>query len=212
MKNWKIQPKDIFDASPIIPVMVIDRLEDAIPMAQALLDGGLSVFEITLRTPVALQAINDIAMKFPQAYVGAGTVTSVELYDAAVKAGAQFVISPGMTAELLTHARQGSVPLIPGTSTPSEMMTAIQAGYTYLKFFPAEANGGVKALAAISAPLPQIKFCPTGGISPENVKDYINLKSVSTVGGTWMLPKANEQNVDWKKVTEKTKQAIALLY
>ena len=210
MNNWKIQPEEVFAASPIVPVMVIERLEDAVPMAQALLNGGISVFEVTLRTKVALEAIREIAKMFPQAYVGAGTVINPEQYDAAVEAGSQFIISPGMTPELLAHAKQGKAPLIPGVATPSEVMIAVAQGYTHLKFFPAEANGGVKSLAAISAPLPQVNFCPTGGISPANVKDYVALKCVATVGGTWMLPKSGETNIDWSLVTEKTKQAVAL--
>ncbi|RJX71021.1 keto-hydroxyglutarate-aldolase/keto-deoxy-phosphogluconate aldolase [Vibrio sinensis] len=211
MNNWTLSPEQVFAASPIVPVMVIERLEDAIPMAQALLDGGISVFEITLRTDVALEAIRQIAQTFPQAYVGAGTVICPEQYDAAVEAGSQFIISPGMTPELLAHAKQNSVALIPGVATPSEVMSAIAQGYTHLKFFPAEANGGVKSLAAISAPLPQVRFCPTGGISPANVKDYVALNCVATVGGTWMLPKAGETNINWADVTEKTKQAVALV-
>ena len=211
MNNWKIDPADVFAASPIVPVMVIERLEDALPMAKALFDGGISVFEITLRTDAALAAIRQIADAFPDVYIGAGTVLNPEQYDAAVAAGAQFIISPGMTPELIAHAKQSIAPLIPGVATPTEVMTALAQGFTHLKFFPAEANGGVKSLSAIAAPLPQVRFCPTGGISPANVKDYVALNCVATVGGTWMLPKAGEVNVDWAQVTENTKQAVALL-
>nr|WP_086939517.1 bifunctional 4-hydroxy-2-oxoglutarate aldolase/2-dehydro-3-deoxy-phosphogluconate aldolase [Thaumasiovibrio occultus] len=211
MNNWKVNPADVFAASPIVPVMVIENLDDALPMAKALLDGGISVFEITLRTAAALDAIRAIATAYPDVYVGAGTVLNPEQYDAAVDAGAQFIISPGMTPELIAHAKQSTAPLIPGVATPSEVMTALAQGFTHLKFFPAEANGGVKSLAAIAAPLPQIRFCPTGGISPANVKDYVALNCVATVGGTWMLPKAGETDIDWAQVTENTKQAVALV-
>lgn len=134
--NWTIAPQDVFAISPIIPVMVIERLEDAIPMAKALMEGGISIFEITLRTPVALEAMTLIANELPQALVGAGTVLTCAQYDAAVQAGAKFAISPGMSPTLLLHAQQGTVPLIPGVATPSEIMQALELGYDHLKFFP----------------------------------------------------------------------------
>ncbi|MGF1724431.1 bifunctional 4-hydroxy-2-oxoglutarate aldolase/2-dehydro-3-deoxy-phosphogluconate aldolase [Photobacterium nomapromontoriensis] len=209
--NWTIDPKDVFAASPVVPVMVIEKLEDAIPMAEALLAGGISVFEITLRTDCALDAIAAIANAMPDAMVGAGTVLNSEQYDAAVAAGSRFVISPGMTPALLTHAKKGTAPLIPGVGTASEVMQALELGYTQLKFFPAEANGGAKALAAIAAPLPQVRFCPTGGISPANVEQYTSLNCVATVGGSWMLPKAAIDAGDWAEVTRLSQQAVALV-
>ncbi|WP_434359964.1 bifunctional 4-hydroxy-2-oxoglutarate aldolase/2-dehydro-3-deoxy-phosphogluconate aldolase [Parasalinivibrio latis] len=211
MTNWKVDPKAVFAASPVVPVMVIEKVEDAVPMAEALLAGGISVFEITLRTDCALDAIAAIAEAKPEAMVGAGTVLTTEQYDAAVAAGARFVISPGMTPALLAHAKNGPAPLIPGTSTPSEIMQAMEMGYTHLKFFPAEANGGAKALGAIAAPLPQVRFCPTGGISPANVDQYTSLKCVATVGGSWMLPKAAIDAGDWAEVTRLSKEAVALV-
>lgn len=211
MNCWQLDPKDVFKASPVVPVMVIEKLEHALPMTQALLDGGITVFEITLRTPVALDAIRTIAAAMPEAMVGAGTVLNCEQYDAAVAAGAKFVISPGMTPELLAHAKKGLAPLIPGVSSPSEVMQALELGYQQLKFFPAEANGGAKVLAAISAPLPQVSFCPTGGISPANVDQYKSLQCVATVGGSWMLPKDLIDNGQWDKITQLSKQAVALL-
>ena len=167
MQNWKVTPAEVFAASPLVPVMVINELDQALPMAKALLDGGISVFEITLRTPVALDAIALIAKAMPDAMVGAGTVLNCEQFDAAVSAGARFVISPGMTPALLAHAAKSTAPLIPGVATPSEVMQALEAGYDHLKFFPAEANGGTKALSAIAAPLPQVKFCPHRRYRPE---------------------------------------------
>ena len=155
MQNWKVTPAEVFAASPLVPVMVINELDQALPMAKALLAGGISVFEITLRTPVALEAIALIAKAMPEALVGAGTVLNCAQFDAAVAAGARFVISPGMTPALLAHAANSTAPLIPGVATPSEVMQALEAGYDHLKFFPAEANGGTKALAAIAAPLPR---------------------------------------------------------
>lgn len=211
MQNWKVTPAEVFAASPLVPVMVINDLEQALPMAKALLDGGISVFEITLRTPVALDAIALIAKAMPDAMVGAGTVLNCAQFDAAVAAGARFVISPGMTPALLAHAANSTAPLIPGVATASEVMQALEAGYDHLKFFPAEANGGTKALAAIAAPLPQIKFCPTGGIGPKNVADYLALKCVSTVGGSWMLPADAVKSGNWEEVTRLSREAVELV-
>lgn len=211
MKAWKINPQDVFNASPVVPVMVIERVEDAVPMARALLAGGIRVFEITLRTPIALEAIRQIVKAMPDAMVGAGTVLNCQQYDAAVAAGAKFVISPGMTAALLAHAKKGEAPLIPGVSSASEIMQALECGYQQLKFFPAEANGGAKALAAISAPLPSVSFCPTGGINPSNVAQYTALPCVATVGGSWMLPKEAIDNGQWDIITTLSSDAIALL-
>lgn len=209
--KWKLSVKDIFNASPVLPVMVIKQIEDAEPMAQALLEGGIRVFEITLRTDVALEAIKRISKAFPEAIVGAGTVINIEQYDAVVKAGAKFAISPGATEKLLMHAVKGKIALLPGTATPSDMMKALELGYDHLKFFPAEVNGGVAALKAISAALPQLKFCPTGGISEKNLAHYLALDCVVSVGGSWMLPNDAIEVKDWAKVTALTKQAVDLV-
>ena len=208
--NWSLDPTAVFSASPVVPVMVIEQLEDALPLAEALLAGGITVFEITLRTACALDAIHAIATAMPDALVGAGTGINTVQYDAAVAAGAKFVISPGMTPTLLAHAKQGSVPLIPGVCTPSEIMQALELGYTHLKFFPAEANGGAAALAAIAGPLPQVRFCPTGGISPTNVAEYTALPCVATVGGSWMLPKKAIRSGDWGHISHLAHEAAVL--
>ncbi|MGY6773272.1 bifunctional 4-hydroxy-2-oxoglutarate aldolase/2-dehydro-3-deoxy-phosphogluconate aldolase [Gallibacterium sp. ZY190522] len=209
--NWNLDPKDVFNASPVIPVMVIKKLEDALPMAKALQAGGINVFEITLRSAVALDAIKLLSKEVPDALVGAGTVLSAEQYDQAVAAGAKFVISPGATPALLKHAAEREVPLIPGTATPSEMMQALELGYSYVKFFPAEINGGAAALKAISAALPQLSFCPTGGVSPKNVANYVAVNCVKTVGGSWMIPNDAVAAGDWAKVTQLTKEAVELV-
>lgn len=209
--NWNLDPKDVFSASPVIPVMVIKKLEDALPMAKALQAGGINVFEITLRSAVALDAIKLLSKEVPDALVGAGTVLSAEQYDQAVAAGAKFVISPGATPVLLKHAAEREVPLIPGTATPSEMMQALEQGYSYVKFFPAEINGGAAALKAISAALPQLSFCPTGGVSPKNVANYVAVNCVKTVGGSWMIPNDAVAAGDWAKVTQLTKEAVELV-
>ena len=209
--NWTLSPATVFAASPVVPVMVIDDLAHAVPMAKALAAGGITVFEITLRTPVALDAIRAIREAIPDALVGAGTILNPQQYDDAVAAGAQFIISPGFTDKLLVHAAANAVPLIPGISTPSEVMTALDLGYTHLKFFPAEANGGAPALQAISAPLAQVKFCPTGGIGPKNVAAYLALKCVATVGGSWMIPADKVKAGDWAGITALSAEAVALI-
>jgi len=209
--NWTISPAKVFAHSPVVPVMVINNLEDALPMAKALAAGGINVFEVTLRTPAALAAIKAIATAMPEAMIGAGTVINAQQYDDAVAAGAKFVISPGYSRELLAHGKTGCAPLIPGVATPSEIISALELGYDHLKFFPAEANGGAAALKAIAGPLPQVRFCPTGGISPDNVAEYMALSCVATVGGSWMLPNDAIAAGNWDKVTELAKQAVALL-
>ncbi|HEY5714778.1 MAG TPA: bifunctional 4-hydroxy-2-oxoglutarate aldolase/2-dehydro-3-deoxy-phosphogluconate aldolase [Psychromonas sp.] len=209
--NWIISPEQVFACSPIVPVMVINNVADAVPMAKALAAGGITVFEVTLRTAAALEAIRAIAAAMPEAMIGAGTVINTQQYDAAVAAGAKFVISPGYSKTLLEHAAKGSAPLIPGVATPSEIITALELGYDHLKFFPAEANGGAAALKAIAGPLPQVRFCPTGGVSPGNVADYMALNCVATVGGSWMIPNDAIASGDWAKVTELAKQAVSLI-
>lgn len=209
--SWILQPNEVFAASPVVPVMVIKDLKHALPMAKALAEGGINVFEITLRSDVALEAINIISEAMPDALVGAGTVLSAKQYDDALNAGAKFVISPGATTALLKHAAHGKYALIPGTATPSEMMAALALGYDHLKFFPAEANGGASALKAIAAPLTQLSFCPTGGITPKNVADYLALDCVKTVGGSWMIPNSAIESDNWQEVTRLTKEAVALV-
>ncbi|MBE2897306.1 bifunctional 4-hydroxy-2-oxoglutarate aldolase/2-dehydro-3-deoxy-phosphogluconate aldolase [Pasteurellaceae bacterium TAE3-ERU1] len=209
--SWKIQPSDVFSASPVVPVMVIKDLKDAVPMAQALSAGGINVFEITLRSAVALDAIKAISEAMPQALVGAGTVLNAEQYDKAVEAGAKFIISPGASVNLLKHAAASDIPMMPGTATPSEMMTALELGFDHLKFFPAEANGGAPVLKAIAAPLPQLSFCPTGGISPKNVANYLALSCVKTVGGSWMIPNDAVAAGNWDEVTRLSREAVELV-
>ncbi len=209
--NWIISPEQVFACSPIVPVMVINNVADAVPMAKALAAGGITVFEVTLRTEAALEAIRAIAAAMPEAMVGAGTVINTRQYDAAVAAGGKFVISPGYSKTLLEHAAKGSVPLIPGVATPSEIITALELGYNHLKFFPAEANGGAAALKAIAGPLPQVRFCPTGGVGPDNVADYMKLNCVATVGGSWMIHNDVIAEGNWGKVTELAKQAVSLI-
>lgn len=207
--NWSIQPQDIFKRSPIVPVMVINKIEDAVPLARALVAGGISVLEVTLRTPCALEAITKIAKEVPEALVGAGTILNTEQLKQAVDAGAQFVITPGATTELLKAAMEGTVPLIPGVASISEVMEGMALGYTNFKFFPAEASGGVNALKAFSGPLSNIRFCPTGGITPSSYKDYLALDNVDCIGGSWIAPTDAMEQGDWERITQLCKEAIS---
>lgn len=188
MKNWKTSAEKILTACPVVPVIVINSLEHAVPLARALVAGGVRVLEVTLRTTCALESIRAIAHQVPEAIIGAGTVINSQQLREVTKAGAQFAISPGLTNDLLQAATAGSIPLIPGISTVSELMRGMDYGLREFKFFPAEANGGVKALQAIGGPFPQVRFCPTGGITSNNYRDYLALKSVPCVGGSWLVP------------------------
>ncbi|MFI3222076.1 MAG: bifunctional 4-hydroxy-2-oxoglutarate aldolase/2-dehydro-3-deoxy-phosphogluconate aldolase [Methylococcaceae bacterium] len=208
-KHWKIQPTDVLNAGPVMPVMVIKNLDDAVPLAKALVAGGIKVLEITLRTPIALEAIRLISQEVKEAIVGAGTITSPEQLKAAEEAGAVFAISPGLTPALLMAAKEGNIALIPGISTLSELMVGMEAGLDHFKFFPAEAAGGIPMLKSIAGPIPQVTFCPTGGISPENYNAYLSLNNVACVGGSWLVPEDAVKEKNWAKVTELAKLAIA---
>lgn len=208
-KNWKVPSADIFAQGPVVPVLVIKDVAHAVPLAKALIAGGIKVLEVTLRTPVALEVIAKIAKEVPDAIVGAGTVTNEKQLRDVVAAGAQFAISPGMTADLLRAGNESSIALIPGISSISELMIGLDFGYTHFKFFPAEASGGVKALKAISGPFPDVMFCPTGGISPDNYRDYLALPNVICAGGSWLAPDDAVESGNWELITQLAKQAVA---
>jgi 2-dehydro-3-deoxyphosphogluconate aldolase/(4S)-4-hydroxy-2-oxoglutarate aldolase len=210
MINWKITSADVFSQGPVVPVLVIEKVEDALPIARALMEGGIRVLEVTLRTQAALAVIETIAKEIPEAYIGAGTVTNREQLKAVTDAGAKFAISPGLTADLLAAGKEGSIPLIPGVSNISDLMKANDAGYDHLKFFPAEAAGGVKALKSIGGPFPNTVFCPTGGIGLNNYKEYLALPNVRCVGGSWLAPNDAIENKQWQVLSDLAKQAISI--
>jgi 2-dehydro-3-deoxyphosphogluconate aldolase/(4S)-4-hydroxy-2-oxoglutarate aldolase len=207
-RHWNVQPEEILRRGPVVPVMVIRNLEHAVPLARALMAGGISVLEITLRTPVAMEAIRAISREVPGAIVGAGTVTREEELTAVAEAGGVFAISPGLTVELLDAANRGPIPLIPGIATISELMTGMARGYSHFKFFPAEAAGGVKMVQAIAGPFPQITLCPTGGITPANYREYLAQKNVACVGGSWVAPQGAMDQGDWARITALAREAI----
>ena len=208
-KNWKISAEEVFSQGPIVPVLIIKKLEHAVPLARALLAGGIRVLEVTLRTPVALDVIAEIAKEVPDAIIGAGTVINQTQLKQVQEAGAQFALSPGMTLDLLKAGNSGRIALIPGIATTSELMQAIDLGYTHFKFFPAEASGGVKALKSIGGPFPTVKFCPTGGIGPSNYQGYLALPNVRCIGGSWLVPDDALETGDWSRITKLAKQAVA---
>lgn len=200
----------IMGLSPVIPVIVIDDPDQAVPLATALYRGGLKVLEVTLRTEYGLQAIADIGQALPDAVVGAGTVIAPDDVKNARQAGARFLVSPGCTPRLLASAQAEDIALLPGVNTPSEAMLLLEQGLRHLKFFPAEAAGGVAMLKSIAGPLPQLRFCPTGGINPQNAASYLDLPNVACVGGTWMLDKRAIAAGDWDTVERLSREAAGL--
>jgi len=199
--------ENILTSAPVVPVVVIENLEDAAPLAKALYNGGLKALEITLRTPVAAEAVKLMKEAVPEAYVGTGTVIDKATFEASVAAGADFMVSPGVNDELLALAKETDIPFLPGAATPSEVMNLASHGFKFLKFFPAEAAGGAPMLKSIGGPLPQVKFCPTGGISLATAPKYLALNNVVCVGGTWMLDKELIANKDWQAIEALAKQA-----
>ncbi|GAA7906587.1 bifunctional 4-hydroxy-2-oxoglutarate aldolase/2-dehydro-3-deoxy-phosphogluconate aldolase [Helicobacter pylori] len=200
---------EVLQISPIVPVVVIENIKDAVPLAQSLVEGGIHIIEVTLRSSCALEAIELIAKNVPKMRVGAGTILNSTQLEQAQNRGAEFLISPGLTIKLLEYAKKKDMPLIPGVSSSSEVMQALELGYSALKFFPAEYCGGVKLLNAFNGPFKGVKFCPTGGISIDNMRSYLNLENVLCVGGSWLTPKNLIQNKEWDKITEICKRSLA---
>lgn len=202
--------QQVMTTSPVMPVMVINHLEQAVPLAQALVSGGLKVLEITLRTPVALDAIRRIKAEVPDAIVGAGTIINVQTLHQAIDAGAEFIVSPGVTDKLLDAALAINTPLLPGVATSSEVMRLLERGITAMKFFPAEAAGGIPMLKSFAGPLPQVSFCPTGGVNPNNAPAYLALSNVACVGGSWMAPAELVDAGNWAEISRRAKEAASL--
>lgn len=210
MRDRDAQLERAMRAGPVIPVLTIEDVAQAVPLARALVDGGLPAVEITLRTPQALAAIEAVARDVPAAIVGAGTVLTREHLRDAHRAGATFTVSPGATPALLEAADVADMPLLPGVATASEAMVAQEAGYRFLKFFPAEASGGVHFLKSIFGPLPDLRFCPTGGIDAVKARDYLSLPNVLCVGGSWVVPNAALKAGDFAQVTHLAREACRL--
>ncbi|MFF7329013.1 bifunctional 4-hydroxy-2-oxoglutarate aldolase/2-dehydro-3-deoxy-phosphogluconate aldolase [Streptomyces sp. NPDC008150] len=203
-------PASVLDLAPVVPVVVVEDAAHAVPLARALVAGGLPAIEVTLRTPAALDAIRAVAAEVPGAVVGAGTVITPEQVAQCVDAGARFLVSPGWTDALLAAMRASGVPFLPGVSTTSEVVALLEHGVRDMKFFPAQAAGGTAYLASLAAPLPQARFCPTGGIGPGNVTEYLALPNVGCVGGSWMVPGDAVAAGDWARIERLARDAATL--
>ena len=201
---------EVMRVGPVIPVLVIEDLARTVPLAQALVAGGVRVLEVTLRTSVTLAAIRAIAREVPEVIVGVGTLTRPDEFAMARDAGARFGVSPGLTPALIEAARETNLPLLPGVMTPSEVMTARAAGFHQLKLFPAQPAGGIDMLKALAGPFPDVIFCPTGGITAETAPDYLALPNVGCVGGSWLTPKTALAAEDWSVITALAQQAATL--
>lgn len=201
---------NILGLGPVMPVLVINDVADAVPLARALVDNGVRVLEVTLRTPNSLAVISRLAEALPEAVVGAGTVTSPELLAAVERAGASFAVSPGLTPNLIAAAKDSAFPLLPGVMTASEAMTAAENGFSRLKLFPAQQAGGVGMLKALFGPLPDLRFCPTGGVSPENAGEFLAQPNVMCVGGSWLAPDALVRARDWDEIGRRARAASQL--
>lgn len=201
---------ELTTCGPVISVIVLKRVEDAVPLAKALVAGGVRVLEVTLRSPVALECMKAIAQEVPAAILGAGTIRTVSDAWAAKEAGCQFGVSPGYTSAIGLACRKIELPLLPGVATASEIMMAQADGYNFLKFFPASAAGGLPMLKALAGPFPDVVFCPTGGISLQNAPDYLALPNVKVCGGSWLTPEDAVASGDWDRITRLASEAAAL--
>lgn len=201
---------DLVPHGPVIPVIVLQRVADAVPLARALLAGGVKVLEITLRTPAALRGMQDIAMALPDAIIGAGTLRSVEDARSALEAGCQFGVSPGYTHDIGAACKDIGLPLLPGVATASEVMAAHADGYQFLKFFPAAAAGGIPMLKALAGPFADVLFCPTGGITPQTAPQFLALPNVPVCGGSWLTPQDAVDQQDWARISALARAASAL--
>jgi 2-dehydro-3-deoxyphosphogluconate aldolase/(4S)-4-hydroxy-2-oxoglutarate aldolase len=201
---------EVMRAGPVIPVIVIEHVAQAVPLARALIAGGVHVLEVTLRTPMALAAVRAIVDEVPEAIVGVGTLTRPEDMTEALAAGARFGVSPGLTPLLIEAARGSGLPLLPGVMTPSEVIAARLAGFHQLKLFPAQQAGGTGMLKALAGPFQDVAFCPTGGITAETAREFLALPNVACVGGSWLTPQAALATADWQAITALAKQASAL--
>ena len=205
-----MNPLELASFGPVIPVIVIQRLEDAVPLAQALVAGGVRVLEVTLRTPVALECMRAIARAVPEAIVGAGTLRSVADAEAAKDAGCRFGVSPGYDSDIGHACRNMGLPLLPGVATPSEVMAANADGYSFLKFFPATAAGGIPMLKGLYGPFADVAFCPTGGITADTAPQFLALPNVPVCGGSWLTPQDAVDAKDWGRITQLAREASAL--
>ena len=202
--------REILAASPVMPVIVLDRVDDAVPLAEALVSGGIRVLEVTMRTSVALDCVRAIRTAVPNAIVGVGTITNIADMNAAREAGAMFGVSPGTTPALLSHAATSGFPFLPGSMTPSDVMRALDAGFTAMKLFPAQQAGGIAMLKALGGPFPQVMFCPTGGIDADSAAAFLALPNVACIGGSWLSPASLIASKSWREIQKRAEAAARL--
>ena len=202
--------REILAASPVMPVIVLDRVDDAVLLAEALVSGGIRVLEITMRTAAALDCVRAIRAAVPNAIVGVGTITNIADMNAAREAGAMFGVSPGTTPVLLSHAATSGFPFLPGAMTPSDVMRALDAGFTAMKLFPAQQAGGIAMLKALGGPFPQVMFCPTGGIDADSAPGFLALPNVACVGGSWLSPASLIASKSWSEIRKRAEAASRL--
>ena len=203
--------QQVMEVSPIVPVIALERVEDALPLAEALLEGGIAVMEITLRTPAGLLSIEQIAKEMPSMHVGAGTVVNADGFHKAIDHGSQFVFTPGINEELMQTSRDTNIALIPGVATASEVMLAQNNGFFHCKLFPATVAGGVDALKSFGGPFASMRFCPTGGVKLSNLNDFLALENVLCVGGTWIVPKELIREKRFGEITELCREAFGVI-
>ena len=209
MKNWKTSAESILTTGPVVPVIVVKKLEHAVPMAKALVAGGVRVLEVTLRTECAVDAIRAIAKEVPEAIVGAGTVLNLEAEKRCLDHGAKFIVSPGFSAEMADYSAKNNIPYLPGCVTPTEIMRAMEYGIKIVKFFPANVYGGLKGMKALAAPFVGLKFMPTGGVNADNAAEFLSADFIHAVGGSWICPKADVTAGNYEKITALCEQAVA---
>jgi 2-dehydro-3-deoxyphosphogluconate aldolase/(4S)-4-hydroxy-2-oxoglutarate aldolase len=205
----QVNSENLLEMTSIMPVVEIADADCAVPLAEALKQGGIAILEVVLRTPDSLAAISRIRKEVPGVIVGAGTVTSLDKFHAAVDAGSEFIVTPGLTPTLAKASADSPLPVLPGISRASDIMLGQEYGYRAFKFFPAEASGGIPALKALAGPFGDVAFCPTGGIGLHNIADYLSLPSVACVGGSWLTPPDVQKRGDWQAITQRTEQALA---
>lgn len=201
--------EEVVKISPVIPVCVIEDIKDVLPLAKALQDGGINICEITLRTDVALQAIKEISHNLPDMIVGVGSVKNLSDYTKSIEHGSRFVVTPGLVPQILTQAIQDDIPILPGVMSPTEILTGLNLGIEYFKLFPASLAGGVNFLKAVAGPIADAKFCPTGGISLENMNEFLECKNVACVGGTWLTPKELIKDKEFKQITKIVQKTLS---
>ena len=205
----RVSSETLLEMTPIMPIVEIEEVVRAVPLAEALKQGGIDILEVVLRTPASLEAISRIRKEVPDVVVGAGTVTSLEKFHAAVDAGSEFIVTPGLTPAIAQAGVDSPLPVLPGVSTASDIMFGQEYGYRAFKFFPAEASGGIAALKALAGPFGDAVFCPTGGIGLHNLADYLRLPSVACIGGSWLTLRDLQERGDWHSITQRTEDALA---